>query len=138
MAIDVWRGCDRAPSDVRTATGVHNGTLIQQLVWKRNNAGTSGKVNADERDIRVFGSMPEFLGRKVTTSLNVFRTQDLSDETELVDYWGGTIQQQWKLRNNYLLSYDYSYKKFVPAPGISMTRIRSWMIFRESQSLVSM
>ena len=42
--------------------------------------GTSGKANADERDVRVFGSMPEFLGRRVTTSLNVFRTQDLSDD----------------------------------------------------------
>ena len=73
--------------------------------------GTSGKVNADERDVRVFGSSPEFFGRRVTTSLNVFRTQDLSDSEELVDYWGGTIQQQWKLRNNYLLSYDYSYKR---------------------------
>ena len=73
--------------------------------------GTSGKANADERDVRVFGSMPEFLGRRVTTSLNVFRTQDLSNTDELVDYWGATIQQQWKLRDNYLLSYDYSYKR---------------------------
>ena len=74
-------------------------------------------MNADERDVRVFGSMPEFLGRRVTTSLNVFRTQDLSNPKELVDYWGGTIQQQWKLRNNYLLSYDYSYKRVRTSTG---------------------
>jgi len=79
--------------------------------------GTSGKANADERDVRVFGSSPEFFGRRVTTSLNVFRTQDLSNPDELVDYWGATIQQQWKLRDNYLLSYDYSYKRVRTSTG---------------------
>jgi outer membrane protein assembly factor BamA/autotransporter translocation and assembly factor TamB len=75
-------------------------------------AGFSGKLDADQRDGRVFGSLPQLFGRKVTTSLTFFRTKEDDDDPENpVDYWGGTIQQQWRFGRHYLLSYDYSYRK---------------------------
>jgi outer membrane protein insertion porin family len=60
----------------------------------------------------------------VTTSATLFRTRDLSlserpeslAETQpfkpsITDLWGITVQQQWRLKNYYILSYDYSYTR---------------------------
>ena len=73
--------------------------------------GFSGKVNEDERDGRVFASAPQFFGRSATTSMTFFRTRDLTDPEDIVDYWGTTVQQQWRFHERYLFSYDYSYRK---------------------------
>jgi outer membrane protein assembly factor BamA len=73
--------------------------------------GFSGKVNEDERDGRVFASAPQFFGRSATTSMTFFRTRDLTDPEDIVDYWGTTVQQQWRFRERYIFGYDYSYRK---------------------------
>jgi outer membrane protein assembly factor BamA len=73
--------------------------------------GTSAKATSAERDGRIYASFPVFMGRDVTTSATVFRTRDLSVPESITDLWGLTIQQQWRLRNLYVLSYDYSYKR---------------------------
>jgi outer membrane protein assembly complex protein YaeT len=73
--------------------------------------GTSGKVTVAERDIRMFASFPDFLGREVTTSATLFRTRDFSKQEFFVaDLWGFTVQQQWRLKNLYILSYDYGFE----------------------------
>ena len=88
------------------------------LLGRAITAGTSLKYSADTREARIFGSLPVFFGKSATTTASVFRTRDLTqpDVTQpalnlITHLWGFTIQQQWQLRNRYLLSYDYSYKR---------------------------
>jgi outer membrane protein assembly factor BamA/autotransporter translocation and assembly factor TamB len=80
------------------------------LLGKGITAGTSTKYTPETREARVFSSVPVFLGKNVTTTGAVFRTRDLSEPLFIADILGFTVQQQWQLRNRYLLSYDYSYK----------------------------
>jgi outer membrane protein assembly factor BamA/autotransporter translocation and assembly factor TamB len=91
--------------------GVTTDFSYNNLLGKAITVGASGKLDPDERDARVFGSVPQLYGRNVTTSLTVFLTRDSSNPDDIVDYWGTTLQQQWRLRNHYILSYDYSYRK---------------------------
>jgi outer membrane protein assembly complex protein YaeT len=74
-------------------------------------AGTSIKATPSERDGRVFGSLPVFLGRDATTIATLFRTRDLTDPDFISDDTGFTIQQQWRLKDFYIVSYDYTYKR---------------------------
>src|SRR4029453_9851351 len=68
-------------------------------------------LTPDTHEGRLFTSVPVFLGKNVTTIGAVFRTRDLSIAESITDITGFTIQQQWQLRRNYVLSYDYSYKR---------------------------
>jgi outer membrane protein assembly factor BamA/autotransporter translocation and assembly factor TamB len=81
------------------------------LLGKGITAGTSAKYTPDTREVRVFGSLPTFLRRNITTTGAVFRSRDLSTPESISDILGFTVQQQWKFREHYLLSYDYSYKQ---------------------------
>ncbi|HET9220843.1 MAG TPA: translocation/assembly module TamB domain-containing protein [Terriglobia bacterium] len=92
-------------------TGVTADLTYKNLFRRGVITGVSGKVDADDRDLRWFISFPQILGRKVNTSLTFFRTIEDADTEDLVDYWGGTIQQQWRFGQHYVLSYDYSNRK---------------------------
>jgi outer membrane protein assembly factor BamA len=81
------------------------------LLGKGITAGTSAKYTPGTREARIFSSLPVFLGKNATTTGAVFRTRDLSIPESITDLWGFTVQQQWQLRDRYLLSYDYSYKR---------------------------
>ena len=81
------------------------------LLGKGITVGSSFKYAADLRDGRIFGSLPVFLGKNATTSATLFRTRDLTIPGSITDLLGFTLQQQWKLHDSYLLSYDYSYKR---------------------------
>jgi outer membrane protein assembly factor BamA len=93
------------------SVGVSADLSYNNLLGRAITTGFSGKLDSDEKDGRVFVSSPQLFGRRVTTSLTFFRTQDTSDPNDVVDYWGTTAQQQWRLGQHYLLSYDYSYRK---------------------------
>jgi len=93
------------------SVGLSADLSYNNLLGRAIATGVSAKWNSDEKDGRIFGSSPQMFGRKVTTSLTFFRTQDTSDPQDVVDYWGSTIQQQWRLGEKFLLSYDYSYRK---------------------------
>jgi outer membrane protein assembly factor BamA/autotransporter translocation and assembly factor TamB len=93
------------------SVGVSADLSYNNLLGRAITTGVSGKWNTDEKDGRVFASSPQLFGRRVVTSMTFFRTQDTSDSDEVVDYWGTTAQQQWRIGEHYLFSYDYSYRK---------------------------
>jgi outer membrane protein assembly factor BamA len=104
------------------STGFSGNLTYNNLFGRGILTGFSGKLDADERDARVFGSLPQLFGRKVTTSLTFFRTKEDDDDPENpVDYWGGTIQQQWRFGQPYLLSYDYSYRRVLTGERVPAT-----------------
>jgi outer membrane protein assembly factor BamA len=73
--------------------------------------GTNVKAQQQERDARVFASFPEFRGRRVITTGTLFRTRDRSIP-ETTQYFAGlTGQQQWRLTDYYVLTYDFTYQK---------------------------
>jgi outer membrane protein assembly factor BamA/autotransporter translocation and assembly factor TamB len=72
--------------------------------------GTSAKANPNERDARVYSSVSGLLGKKENTSVTIFATRSETGPDQSSDYWGGTVQQQWKFGDHYVLSYDYSYR----------------------------
>jgi outer membrane protein assembly factor BamA/autotransporter translocation and assembly factor TamB len=80
------------------------------LLGKGITAGTSVKYTADWREARIFSSTPLFFGRNVTTTGAFYRQRDLSIPSSITDWWGFTVQQQWRLGQRYVASYDYSYK----------------------------
>jgi outer membrane protein assembly factor BamA len=81
------------------------------LLGKGITTGTSLKYTREMREGRMFGSIPALLGLNATTTASVYRSRDLREPASITDLWGFTIQQQWQLRNRYLLSYDYRYER---------------------------
>src|SRR6185436_2929312 len=68
------------------------------------------KADRDLREARVFNSFPVFMSRDVTTTTGVFRTRQFLKDT-VSNTWGFTLQQQWRLSDFYMLSYDYTYRR---------------------------
>jgi len=91
--------------------GVTADATYGNLFGRGISVGSSVKAQQKERDVRVFGSLPEFLGRKVTTTGTLFRTRDRSIPETTQYFVGLTGQQQWRLSDYYVLTYDYSYQR---------------------------
>jgi outer membrane protein assembly factor BamA len=62
------------------------------------------------REARLFTSFPVFFGRDVASTVSLFRTRETLTDAVL-NTWGITLKQQRRLRDFYLLSYDYSYRR---------------------------
>ncbi len=104
------------------AAGNHSGTRDRDLgmttdfsygnlFGKAILAGLSFKNTASEKDGRIYGTMPSFFGRdNVRSTLTLFKTRDLTIPGAGGDRWGYTAQQQWRLKNFYILTYDYGYR----------------------------
>ena len=90
--------------------GVTSDFSYGNLFGKGILAGISFKDTRILRDARIYGSLPVFFGRDVRTTLTSFKTRDFKVEGQVSDRWGYTAQQQWRLKNFYILSYDYSYR----------------------------
>jgi outer membrane protein assembly factor BamA len=73
--------------------------------------GTSVKAQQQERDARAFISFPEFFGKKITTTGTLFRTRDRTIPETTQYFMGMTAQQQWRLSDYYILTYDYTYQR---------------------------
>ena len=73
-------------------------------------AGFTSKLDASFREARVFMSFPVFFDRDVASTVSLFRTRETLTDV-VSDTWGVTLKQQWRLRDFYLLSYDYSYRR---------------------------
>ena len=97
--------------------GVTTDFSYSNLLGKAITTGVSMKYTREEREARTFGSIPVFAGRNATTTATLFRRREFHADadplnpTVITDLWGFTVQQQWRLRNRYILSYDYSYKR---------------------------
>ena len=69
------------------------------------------KAQQQERDVRAFASFPEFLGKRVITTGTLFRTRDRSIPETTQYFLGLTGQQQWRLTDYYVLTYDFTYQQ---------------------------
>jgi outer membrane protein assembly factor BamA len=90
--------------------GVSTELTYRNLFGRGVVAGFSGKIDRTFREARLFTSFPVFLNRDVATTLSLFRTRETIPDV-VSDTWGFTLKQQWRLRDYYLLSYDYSYRR---------------------------
>ncbi len=112
---------ERAPWAVKYGLTVtdhqsHNNLGLSTEVTQRNLfgrgilAGVSLKEDRTLREARIFNSFPVFMDRDVTTTTSFFRTRSILADS-VSNIWGFTLQQQWRLSDFYLLSYDYSYRR---------------------------
>jgi len=69
------------------------------------------KTDAEEREARLYGSLPILLGKDVTTTASVFTLRDTTADPIALYEKGVLIEQLWKLKDHYNLSYDYTFKK---------------------------
>ncbi len=91
--------------------GVASDLTYGNLFGRGIRLGTSVKAQQEERDARVYTSFPEFFGKRVTTTGTLFRTRDRSIPDTTQYFVGLTTQQQWRLHDFYVLSYDYSFQR---------------------------
>ncbi len=114
---------ERAPWDVKygfTVTdhqdqntrdlGFSSEATHRNIFGKGITAGTSLKADPSLREARLFSSLPVFLGRDVSSTGTLFRTRETLTDS-ISNTWGFTLQQQWRLSDLYVLSYDYSYRR---------------------------
>jgi outer membrane protein assembly factor BamA len=90
--------------------GVSTELTYRNLFGKGVVAGFTGKIDRSFREARLFTSFPVFLDRDVASTVSLFRTRETLDDA-VASTWGITLKQQWRLRDFYLLSYDYSYRR---------------------------
>jgi len=90
--------------------GLSTEVTHKNLFGKGIMAGTSLKADRDLREARIFNSFPVFLNRDVTTTMSLFRTREYLPDT-VANTVGLTLQQQWRLSDFYMLSYDYTYRR---------------------------
>jgi len=90
--------------------GVSTELIYRNLFGKGVVAGFTGKVDRSFREARLFTSFPVFFDRDVASTVSLFRNRETLDDA-IANTWGITLKQQWRLRDFYLLSYDYSYRR---------------------------
>ncbi|HZI50944.1 MAG TPA: translocation/assembly module TamB domain-containing protein [Terriglobia bacterium] len=90
--------------------GVSTELTYRNLFGRGVVAGFTGKVDRTFREARVFTAFPVFLNRDVASTLSLFRTREAIPDV-VTNTWGFTLKQQWRMRDYYLFSYDYSYRR---------------------------
>ncbi len=91
--------------------GVTSDLSYGNLFGKGIALGAAVKAQQAERDVRTYASFPEFRGKKMTSTLTLFRTRDKTIPQTTQYFLGFTAQQQRRLSDYYLLTYDYSYQR---------------------------
>jgi outer membrane protein assembly complex protein YaeT len=95
----------------RRELGLSSDLAYSNLFGRGVTTGVSVRYDPAEREVRLFSGLPTLIGHDIRTNFSVFGTRDLSDESFIVDEIGYTIQQQIRMRNKFLMSYDYSYRR---------------------------
>ena len=96
--------------DTETSLGVSLELINRNVFGRSLLAGTSFRLNRDEKDFKGFIRSPYFLSKKISTEFFIFYNS--SDKPSFrLDRGGLTIQQQMKLGRFSILSYGYSYEK---------------------------
>ncbi|MCJ7580291.1 MAG: outer membrane protein assembly factor BamA [Candidatus Aminicenantes bacterium] len=96
--------------DTETSLGLSLELINRNLFGRSLMAGSSFRLNQDEKDFKGFVRSPYFLSKKISTEFFIFYNS--SDKPSFnLDRGGLTIQQQMKLGRFSILSYGYSYEK---------------------------
>jgi len=99
--------------------GVNAELKYGNLFGRGISVGASVTAQQQERDLRAFGSFPEFMGKRVITTGTLFRTRDRTIPETTQYFLGLTGQQQWRLTDYYILTYDFTYQQVrAIGPGV--------------------
>jgi outer membrane protein assembly factor BamA len=99
--------------------GVTGELRYGNLFGRGISVGTNVTAQQQERDVRTFASFPEFMGKRVITTGTLFRTRDRSIPETTQYFLGLTGQQQWRLTDYYVLTYDFTYQQVrALGPGV--------------------
>jgi outer membrane protein assembly factor BamA/autotransporter translocation and assembly factor TamB len=99
--------------------GVNAELKYGNLFGRGISLGTSVTAQQQERDVRTFASFPEFMHKRVITTGTLFRTRDRTIPETTQYFLGLTGQQQWRLTDYYVLTYDFTYQQVrALGPGV--------------------
>jgi outer membrane protein assembly factor BamA len=90
--------------------GLSNEVTHRNIFGRGILAGLSLKADQSFREARLFTSFPVFRGKDVDTTGALFRTREMLPDS-ISNTWGFTVQQQRRLSDFYMLTYDYSYRR---------------------------
>jgi outer membrane protein assembly factor BamA len=98
---------------------------VHNVFGKARVAGFSARYDAQLREGRVYLTQPTLLHWPIQTTASVYYREERNPETSIsdafnVDRRGASIQQERKLKNDYVWSYGYRFERartFDPLPG---------------------
>jgi outer membrane protein assembly factor BamA/autotransporter translocation and assembly factor TamB len=102
----VGRATESSGNDLGVKTDFSYGNLFGKGLL----AGAAVTETRGFREARIYGSLPVFLNREIKTTLAAYQTHDLRDRFQTDDIKAVTLQQQRRLKNYYILQYDYTYR----------------------------
>jgi outer membrane protein assembly factor BamA len=95
----------------RRELGLSTDLTYSNVFGRGVTTGTSFRFDATGREVRLFSGLPTLIGHDVRTNFSFFGKRDLSDDFFISDEVGFAVQQQWQMRNAFILSYDYNYRR---------------------------
>jgi len=102
--------------DTDSSFGVLANLIDRNFLGNALLLGSSFRLNRDERDARAFFRSPYIFAKKINTEFYLFFNKTIKPAFT-IDRTGFTLQQQLKISESNLISYNYSFEKidtFVP------------------------
>jgi outer membrane protein assembly complex protein YaeT len=96
--------------DTDYSFGVLANLVDRNFLGNAHLLGTSIRLNRDERDARAFFRSPYFFSRKINTEFFLFYNKTIKPSFTL-DRAGFTLQQQIKITESSMISYNYSFER---------------------------
>ncbi len=96
--------------DTESSFGVLTNLVDRNFLGNAHLLGASIRLNRDERDARAFFRSPYFFSKKINTEFFLFYNKTIKPAFTL-DRTGFTIQQQIKITETSMISYNYSFEK---------------------------
>jgi outer membrane protein assembly complex protein YaeT len=96
--------------DTDTSFGVLGNLVDRNFLGNAFLLGSSFRLNRDERDARAFFRSPYFFAKKINTEFYLFFNKNIKPAFT-IDRTGFTLQQQLKMNESSMISYNYSFEK---------------------------
>jgi outer membrane protein assembly factor BamA len=96
--------------DTESSFGVLTNLVDRNFLGNAHLLGASIRLNRDERDARAFFRSPYFFLKKINTEFFLFYNETIKPSFTL-DRTGFTLQQQIKIAESSMISYNYSFEK---------------------------
>jgi len=96
--------------DTDYSFGVLANLVDRNFLGNAHLLGASIRLNRDERDTRAFFRSPYFFSKKINTELFLFYNKTIKPSFTL-DRTGFTLQQQIKITESSMISYNYSFER---------------------------
>lgn len=96
--------------DTESSFGVLTNLVDRNFLGNAHLLGAGIRLNRDERDARAFFRSPYFFSKKINTEFFLFYNKTIKPSFTL-DRTGFTLQQQIKIKESSMISYNYSFEK---------------------------